>query len=287
MRSLLHIVSLKLKFVFLLLLGAYTLAAQSLQVFSELQRVDPSGQILALDRSPSPRELISPAAARNSFISFHVAVSVPPGQTYFLYTQDNPPGILKLQLYKEQFVNEHGTWIPDTLTATGNPSFGVIPDAQSGIADQSSRDYLLDVWVPPDAEVGRRVRVEVLLKYGTWTIVPMEVRIVDAFVRTPRNPVAASLPAIDEPADAAAVHALASRLAGVNEWNGNEPIFTVRQILRRNAQQDMSLASNDPVIAPSLWLRAASQIVNGWTLFPNGAEWYLRVRDLVISRPRR
>lgn len=276
-----------LKFVLLLFLGAQPLAAQSLQLFTEFQRIDPFGEILSLDRSPSPRELISPAAARNSFISFHIAASVPPGQTYFLFTQDNPPGILKLQLYKEHFVKEHGLWIPDTLTPTANPSFGVIPDAQSGIPDQTSRDYLLDIWVPPDAEVGRRVRVEVLLKYGTWTIIPMELRIVDALVHPPPNPVPAALPAIDDPADTAAQHALASRLAGIDEWNGNEPLFSVRQILRRNAQQDMALAAADTVIAPSLWLRAAAQIVNGWTLFPNGSEWYLRVRDIVISRPHR
>ena len=133
--------------------------------------------------------------------------------------------------------------------------------------------------------MGRRVRVEVLLKYGTWTIAPMEVRIMDAVVHAPPNPTPAALPAIDEPADAAAANALAWQLAGVNEWNAGDSPRSVREILRRNAQQDMALAAADPT--PALWLRAASQIVNGWTLFPNGSEWYLRVRDLLISRPRR
>jgi hypothetical protein len=260
------------------------LAAQSVQLFSELQRVDPFGQIVPLDRSPSPREIISPATARNSFVSFHVAVSVPPGQTYFLYTQASPPDILKMRLYKEQFVSSHGQWIPDTLTETGNPSFGVIPDAQSGIANQTSRDYLLDIWTPPDAEVGRRVRVEVLLKYGTWTVAPMEVRIMDAVVLPPRDASQAPLPALDEPADAAAEHALAAYFAGLREWNTDDVPYTVRHILRRNAQQDLALAAQQPT--PALWLRAANQIANGWTLFPNGAEWYLRVRDLLVSRPR-
>jgi hypothetical protein len=46
----------------------------------------------------------------------------------------------------------------------------------------------------------------------------------------------------------------------------------------------MALAATNP--APDVWLRAAAQIVNSWTLFPTGAEWYLRVRDLLISRSR-
>jgi hypothetical protein len=272
---------LNLKSALLLLLGAPAILAQSVQIYSELQRVDPFGNILALDRSPSPREIISPAVARNSFVSFHVAVSVPPGQNYFLYFQANPPDILRIRLYKEQFLHYGGNWIPDTLAETMSPSFGVVPDAQSGIPNQTSRDYLLDIWVPPDAEVGRRVRVEVLLKHGTWTIVPMEVRIMDAIVQAPAHPTPAALPPLDGAADSAAVHALASHFSGISEWNSDPPL-SVRHILRRNAQQDMALAEAKPT--PALWLRVAPQIVNGWTLFPEGAEWYLRVRDLLISR---
>jgi hypothetical protein len=254
--------------------------AQSIQIFSEFQRVDAFGNILALDRSPSPREIVSPATARNSYVSFHVAVSVPAGRTFFLYTQVNPPGIVTVHLYKEQFVDG----VPDALTPTNIPSFGTIPDAQSGIPGQTTRDYLLDIYTPPDAEVGRRVRVEVLLKYGTWYIVPFELRIMEATVHAPENASAAPLPSLNEPADAAAVQALASYLTGQREWNPVATPTSVREVLRRNAQQDMALAMDRP--APLIWLRAATQIVNGWTLFPNGSEWYLRVRDFLLSRAR-
>jgi hypothetical protein len=262
---------------------ASRLTAQSVQLFSELQRVDPFGEILTLDRSPSPREIISPATARNSYVSFHIAVSVPRGQTFFLYTQANPPGIVTMHLYKEQFGKRGMEWIPDTLTPTDSPSFGAIPDGQSGVVGQTSRDYLLDIWTPPDAEVGRRVRIEVLLKYGTWYVVPFELRIMEAVVRPPAGALPAPLPPLDEPADSAALHALATYLAGQREWNPDVTPSTVRDVLRRNAQQDMSLAARD--LTPLVWLRTASQIVNGWSLFPNGSEWYLRVRDLLISRP--
>jgi hypothetical protein len=254
--------------------------AQSIQIFSEFQRVDPFGNILAIDRTPSPREIVSPATARNSYVSFHLAVNVPAGQTYFLYTQVNPPGIVTVHLYKEQFVDS----IPDILTPTNSPSFGTIPDAQSGVPGQTTRDYLLDIYTPSDAEVGRRVRIEVLLKYGTWYVTPFELRIMDATVHAPLNAAPAPLPSLNEPADAAAVHALASYLTGQREWNPVTTPTTVREVLRRNAQQDMVLAMDRP--APLIWLRAATQIVNGWTLFPNGSEWYLRVRDFLVSRPR-
>jgi hypothetical protein len=275
---------LNLKAVLLLaLFGAPGAVAQSIQIYSEFQRIDPFGNILAIDRSPSPREIISPAVARNSFASFHVAVSVPQGQTYFLYLQANPPGIVDIRLYKEQFLNYQGQWIPDTLAGTALPSFGVIPDAQVNIPGQTTRDYLLDIWIPPDADVGRRVRVEVLLKYGTWMVAPLEVRIMAPVVNPPAHALAARLPEVFEPADTAAVRALAAHFSGLDEWN-RDPILTVRDVLRRNAQQDMALAAQYQ--NPEVWLRAGSQIVNGWTLFPNGAEWYLRIRDLLVSRSR-
>jgi len=258
--------------------------AQTLEIYSELQRPDPFGDIVALDRSPSPREIISPATARNSYVSFHIAVSVPQGQTFFLYTQANPPGIVSMRLYKEQFVQQGTQWIPDTLTPVASPTFGVIPDGQANITGQTTRDYLLDIWTPRDAEVGRRVRVEILLKCGTWYVTPFELRIMDAIVPSVGNPISAPLPSLDEPADAAAVHSLAAHLSGLLEWNPVDNPRTVREVLRRNAQQDMALAAYEPT--PQVWLRAATQIVNGWTFFPTGAEWYLRIRDLLISRPR-
>ncbi len=265
----------------LLLFGAPALFAQSVQLYSELQRIDPFGNVVAVDRSPSPREIISPAAARNGFASFHIAVSVPPGQTYFLYVQTNPPGLVQTRLYKEQFQQFESNWIPDALTETTSPTFGAMPDIQANIPGQTTRDYLLDIWIPPDAEVGRRVRVEVLLKYGTWYVAPFELRIMQARVHPPDHALAAPRPGIFDPADSAAVHALSRHFGGLREWNSS-PILTVRDILRRNAQQDMALAP--PGSDPALWLRTAAQIVNGWTIFPNGAEWYLRIRDLLISR---
>lgn len=258
------------------------LPAQTVRIFSEFQRIDPFGEVLAIDRSPSPREIISPAMARNSFASFHIAVSVPPGQNYLLYVQSSPPGILTAQLYKEQFLHYRGNWIPDTLQEVRMPAFGVVPDGLISIPGQTSRDYLLDLWAPPDAEVGRRVRVEVLLKMGTWVVAPMEVRIMAPVLQAPPDATAGPLPALNDPADSAAVRGLALHFTGTIEWNRN-PLLSVRDLLRRNAQQDMLLAASHP--SPLIWFHAAGQIANGWGMFPTGAEWYLRIRDLLISQP--
>jgi hypothetical protein len=257
--------------------------AQSVEIYSELQRPSPFGGIISQDRSPSPREIISPATARNAYTSFHIAVSVPPGQTFFLYAQANPPDIVTMRLYKEQFVPQGADWIPDNLIPIATfPTFGAMPD---GIPGQTTRNYLLDIWTPPNAEVNRRVRIEVLLKYGTWYVTPFELRIMDATVPNVGNASPEPLPSIDEPADTAAVHALAGHFSGHLEWNpATTPPHNIREVLRRNAQQDMALAAYNP--DPRVWQRAATQIINSWTFFPNGAEWYLRIRDLLFSRPR-
>src|ERR1041385_4727377 len=72
------------------LLAAAFLRAQSVEVYSEFQRPDPLGAIVAADRAESPREILSPAVARNGFASFHIAVSVPLQTNYFLYVVTNP-----------------------------------------------------------------------------------------------------------------------------------------------------------------------------------------------------
>src|ERR1700686_3004597 len=84
-------------------LAANLLPAQSIEVYSEFQRVDPFGRIVAADRAETPREILSPAVARNGFASFHVAVSVPPQTNYFLYVVTNPVNACRVALYREHF----------------------------------------------------------------------------------------------------------------------------------------------------------------------------------------
>ena len=171
-----------------ILMGALTataLRAQSLEIYSEFQRVDPFGSIVAVDRAERPREILSPAVPRNGYASFHVVVSVPPKTNYLLYVVTNPLDACRVALYKEHFVKTGGGWIPDTLAEVHRlPDFGAMPDPDEDIPGQNTRAYLLDVWIPPTASPGR-FRLEAQLKVGYWIVRPMEVRVISALRSQP------------------------------------------------------------------------------------------------------
>ena len=265
------------------LIAAFQLAAQTLEVHSEFLRVNPQGEILLTDATPKPREFLSPGIVRNGFASFHVVVRSPRPTSYFLLVGTNPPNILRTAIYKEQFVQRGEDWIPDTLELLRSPNFGVIPDAGGGIPGQTACSYLLDVWVPPDAPADT-IRLEVQLKMGTWTIYPMEVRVLPARVPA-RAGVADPLPEIEQRADEAAMAPLlgymgrhgegpaATQPPGRSE-TGTAP-GTLREVIRRNAEQDMALARglDTKTLLPALKEKLAPTAIGG--------EWYLGIRDLI------
>ena len=231
-----HIVSFTLKLFALALFISAGIYAQTVEVYSEFQPLVP------VPDAPEPREIISPAVARNGFATFQVRVNASAGTNYFLFCQTNPPGLVDAKLFKIELPNA-------ALDPVRSPNFGVIPDGQNW------RDYLLDVWVPPDAEPGRRVRLELQLKVGEWIVYPMELRIQKATVPGPSHP-------SDVPANFAAA-------------------------LERNHRQDQ--AFEQMLQLPEVWLMTAQHIANGWTansrFFPTrDDEWYLKVRDLLYKR---
>jgi hypothetical protein len=259
---------------------ALRLAAQTLELHSEFLRVDPQGHVLAVDAAEQPRELISPAVVRNGFASFHIVVRSD-RLNYFLFVGTNPAGVLRAALYKEEFANIGGTWVPDALKPVHSPDFGVIPDPEAMIEGQRARAYLLDVWVPPETPAGK-VRLEVQLKAGGWTIWPMEVRVLPALVPESRRSSTLPLPAPDRPSDESA----SAPLLQFVESNGHTgsghqtaPRLvmprSVREIIRRNAEQDLTLAAalDARSLVPLLKQKLA--------LSRKGSEWYLGVRDLI------
>ncbi|MEO7650131.1 MAG: hypothetical protein ABIZ80_06665 [Bryobacteraceae bacterium] len=267
----------------LLLLLTASLPAQQvrLRLLSEFQRVDPFGEILPADRALVPREIISPATPRNSFFSYHVAITTPPKESYFLAVQMYPPNAFAFRLFEERFVRRGDRWIPDTLEEARYPYFGAMPDPREDIPGQTTRVYLLDVWVPPERSIGR-VRLEVLAKVGYWRIAPMEVRVLPA--RTPdlhsllfdRD-----LPDLDQPADAATWLPLADFPAGAPgaAAAGANPPLSVRAAIRRNAAQDIALAQTlEPrTVRPEIFRRVWSAITDPLA----GAQWYLQIRDFL------
>ena len=260
------------------MLAAAAAAAQSVEIYSEFDRPDPFGGIVAADRPWKPREILSPAVARNAFASFHVAVSVPAKESYLLYVVPNPITACRVSVYKEHFVKAAAGWIPDRLTQLARlPDFGVMPDPDDGVDGQTTRVYLVDLWLPPNADVAR-FRLEVQLKVADWTVRPMEVRVMRA--RVPDIPAGPDrpLPPIEQGSDAPAATALADFLTGA-PLTMPPPGSTLRGILRRNAIQDMGLARP---LDPAEVARRALDLFHVNSVFTPrvlGAEWWLRLRD--------
>jgi hypothetical protein len=267
------------------------LFAQAIEIYPDLRRIDPFGATIPQDRGIVSREVLSPAVVRNAYTSFQIAVRVPPKESYFLYVVTNPLDACRVELYKEHFVRTARGWMPDTLAEVHRlPDFGVMPDPDDSVDGQNTRLYLLDLWIPPNANVAR-FRVEVQLKVADWTVRPMEVRVMPAVVpdvaagRSPAIPLEAA-------ASLASWQALSSYGGGVMPRRP-ERIETLRDILRRNAAQDIALAASlrDESTSPRALLRKALGLFEANTRFTPGlwgAEWWLRMRDALYAlRPVR
>ena len=132
----------------------------------------------------------------------------------------------------------------------------------------------------------RRVRVEALLKVGTWLVAPMEVRIVAPTVPAGAGKIfREDLAPLDAPASTTAEIQLFRYLDGLPpEWPGQ--LLRVRDMIQRNAAEDMLLARtlnhNTAAGFPEM------NLLSWWPLvYPHfgagalGSEWYLKVRDFL------
>jgi hypothetical protein len=263
--------------------------AQDIRIYSEFERFDPFGKPVAADRDMVPREILSPAVARNGHLSVHVVITAPAGTNYFLYAGTNPPDILRVRIYREHFAPCGEGYCPDWLTEQSSPSFGVIPElaadfSRPAMNSQTTRCYLFDIQAPAVIEP-RRVRVEALLKVGTWYVAPMEVRIVAATVPEHTGVIVEDLASPDAPSSATAEIQLLRYFSGLPpEWPTQ--LLRVRDVIQRNAAEDMLLARS-----MEGGRRAGfpeMNLLSWWPLVYThfgadqlGAEWYLKVRDFL------
>ena len=276
--------------VFLLLAGP--VHPQSLRVLSEFQRVDPFGEVVAADRTRNPREILSPAVARNAFASFHIAVSVPEREPFFVYVQTNPANVFEISLYEELYVKTSAGWIADALEPTKVPAFGTLPYLPLPIPGQNTVSYWMDVWVPRETPV-RRVRLEVLLKAGQgWVMYPMEVRVTPAVAPSVEAD-SVALPPATARADAPVMGPFRNFVCGERETRREEKL-SVRQLIHRNAVQDLALARSlesaqhgdvrgEILKRLGLGERATGCKAPG-SFDKLGTEWFLRVRDLLYRQ---
>jgi len=133
--------------------------SQPLRVYSEFARIDGSGRVTA---PAEPREILSPAIARNAFSSFQVVVEVPRGTAYQLYVAQNPENAVEVTLYREN---------GDKLERVEQP-----------VSGNSTQVFWMDLWTARDAPVAR-IKVEPQLHVNNdWVIYPMEARVMSAAV---------------------------------------------------------------------------------------------------------
>src|ERR1700733_1243371 len=180
----------------------------NVEIYSEFQRIDPYGNVVDSDKGERPREIISPAVPCNAPVSFHVAVTVPPGENFFLFVVPNPLAACGVEMYREHFAQTAHGWVPDALIELHSlPAFGFMPDPDQNIPGQTTRVYLLDLWIPPTARPPG-FRIEVQMKMGYFYVRPMEMRIIPVNVPSPPEGgegSKGSLPGIEAGADAAAI----------------------------------------------------------------------------------
>lgn len=265
----------------LLALLSAALSGQSVRVYSEFQRVGPDGEVIAADRAGTPREVISPAAPKNAYLTLRLVVEAPPGETYYLHLGQNPEQMVEFMLYQEQYQQEGQAWVPDRIEKVTLPHGAKLSEGQK------AQTYLLDIFIPPKTPM-TRIRIEVQLNVGErWIIYPMELRVRDRSGPgggRPLGPVAAA----KARADSSLVAPLREYICGDPlSKSGPLPIDTLRAIMIRNMRQDLAMArereKEEGAGVAAMLLKAggwesADSFCKARIPAPRGVEWWLRAR---------
>ncbi len=237
-----------MRWAFVLTVAAGAAAAQTVDVYSEFARLSDTGEVLAPE---TPREILSPAIARNAFTTFQIAIRVPKGTTYHIFIGQNPADAVKVTLYRR--------------------AGGKLERVDLPYTGDSSQVLAMDLWLDADAPV-RRIKVEPQISINAdWVIYPMEVRVSDPQV--PRRAGA-------EAGLASAFDVMQAFLCGTKPrpLSGRAP--TGAEFVFRNAQQDLALASQSSAAQREELKRA----LGGCNATPPAdPEIYLRARDLFFS----
>ncbi len=219
-----------------------TAAAQTVTVYSELTRIDPYGQIVRADRSAHPpREILSPALPRNAVSSFRVVVEGTPEQPYRLHLAQNPENAVRVTAYREVYARSGAEWIPDGLELIPVPFESKIGGGD--VSDQTAQSFWVDVFVRRDMPV-RRMKIEVQVYMdGTWIRYPMEARIVRAALGNAVVPGVSGVGDLAQPSATSAIAGWVEALCGSGETKTSAEPLTIRNLIARNAAQDVRFAA--------------------------------------------
>jgi hypothetical protein len=148
-----------MKLAALLAVTAGALCAQSVEVYSEFAQINDAGEVIA---PANPREILSPAVARDAVSSFQIAIQVPKGTKFLVYVGQNPDDAAKITIYRRRA----GKLEPVELPYSG----------------ESSQALWMDLWFDAKAPP-RRVKIEPQVGVdGDWVTYPMEVRVMEPIV---------------------------------------------------------------------------------------------------------
>ena len=236
-----------MKSIFLFGLAASALCAQTVQVYSEFAQINDAGEVIAPE---NPREILSPAVARNAFSTFQIAIQVPEGTKFRAYVGENPDNAAKVMLYRRR---------ADKLEPLELPYSG-----------ESSQVLWMDLWVDAQAPV-RRLKIEPQVGIdGDWITYPMEVRVMEAVV-----PALAFTKEVASPFEV-----MRAFLCGTKVRPLGDRVPAGADLLFRNAQQDVTLAA-----AGSLPLRDEMKKAMGGcnASAPADPESYLHLRDYLFT----
>ena len=235
--------------VFLLLVSAA--CAQSLRVYSEFAQIETTPDAAGKVTAPAePREILSPAIARNAFSSFQVVVEVPQGTPYQLYVAQNPENAVEVTLYLEN---------GDKLEKVSQPATG-----------DHTQVFWMDLWTARDAPVAR-IKVEPQLHVSNdWVIYPMEARVMEATA----GEVGKKIGGTDSPFEV--MKGFLCRPGPVIDYGAVRNPPNVSSMRVRNSVQDLTLAKDAP--------RAELQTLFGScsSPAPSDPESYLRIRDYLL-----
>lgn len=226
-----------------LLFLAVPVSAQPLRVYSEFAHIDPSGEVTS---PANPREILSPAIARNAFTSFQIVVAAEKGTAYRLYIGQNPEDAVRVTLYRET---------GDGLDRVDLPYEG-----------NGTQVFWMDLWTAGAAPV-RRIKVEPQLNINDdWALYPMEGRVVDATVPNGHW----------QEGNAAPIAVMKSFVCATKLDSQRGEAVSVPGLRFRNAQQDLALALRAPRDALRRLIGSCEAAA------PTDPEWYLRVRDYLL-----
>lgn len=234
------------------IVNSHAAFAQPVRVYSEFVKLDDTGNVLSPE---NPREILSPAVARNAMSSFQVAIQVPNGTKFAMYIGQNPENFAGVAMYRRK----SGSLEPVQLPYQGDG-----PEV-----------FWLDLQIAKGAPV-TRVKIEPQVLIGDdWVIYPMEVRV---------N--AQEVPAGDYSTDDAQtpIAMMRSYLCKNNAPKASPPIhsttLTAAGFSYRNALQDIALAGRIPEPGRS----ELKKRVGGCDgAIPANPESYLRVRDFLVN----